>query len=142
MGLRAKWQALDSTAKLLVALGLVPVVFIVGTVVLSVVIATVVLTFGSGAETAATPQADWGFNYTATNASSGELTITHEGGESVDAGPLAIEVGSRTLDWGTEGTVSVGDTTTITVQPDESVVLVWTGGDAESVLDDWDGPDA
>jgi len=142
MGFREQWGDLGTGGKILVGVAVAGVMFIVGLVllvVLSAVIASFVLGLGSSADPAAAPQGSWGFDYDATNESSGELTITHEGGDSVEASKLTVAVGSRTVDWDGSGTISVGDSTTVEVGPDEVVRLVWGSGEEETVLGEWDG---
>jgi len=118
-----------------VGLVLGPIVFAAGTFILSAVIAAV----GEPASsTPDPPQGSWGFDYTATNASSGSLTVTHQGGDAVDVSRLTVATGNSSVEWGT-GTTETGDSKTVAVGPDETVRLGWHAGNTTETLAEWDG---
>lgn len=88
------------------------------------------------------PQVAWGFEY---DAGTEQLTVQHEGGDSVQASQLDIHSdGDLTVESGFEGTVSAGDTATVSVAADAIVRVIWTSesGDNSAVLGEWRGPEA
>jgi len=133
MGFREQWSGLGTGVKILIGLGVLAVVIPVF-LVLSAVVASFVLGFGdSGAASA--PQASWEFDYTATNASSGELAITHDGGEAVDASRLTIEVDYAQYQWKDgDGSVTNGDSTTVEAGPDDAVTLLWERNEETRIM--------
>jgi hypothetical protein len=71
--------------------------------------------------------------------------VTHEGGDNVEASQLDIRSNADiTVESGFEGTVSAGDTATVTVPSDAEVRVIWTSaeGDTSSTLASWEGRDA
>lgn len=86
------------------------------------------------------PVARFGFEY---DAGTGELTITHEEGDTIqDAVVLVVRADSGDEQW--ETPVAVGDTKTVTVEPDETVRVIWLdpNGSKTQTIDKWTGPDA
>ena len=118
------------------------------TVILAAVIGTFVLGLGDQVQQTS-PNAQWNWD----QQSSGQLNVTHEGGDSVDAtlleatGPTADATagGDSTAcneagvnqEW-TDSDVSAGDTCQVStgVSPDEEYRLIWTaeGGGSSSTL--------
>jgi len=134
MGLRETWNDLDTGGKILVGFGVgaaALVIAIVVTVVLAAVIASFVLGVGDPGGAQDTPQASFGFD-TADDLTS--ATITHEGGDTIQADRLTIEVGGRTVDWEGVDAVSAGDSTTVETQPGETITLVWQGEEESATL--------
>ena len=101
------------------------------TVILAAVIGTFVLGLGDQVSESA-PQASFSFDFTADN-----VTITHEGGESLDPNNIGI-TGSESGDLTATGTgfsdpISAGDSATFddsggggTIQSGETIRVIWT----------------
>ena len=110
------------------------------TVILAAVIGTFVLGLGDDVTEATAPTADFDFD----TDSDGAVTITHSGGDSIDANELETSGVSITDDWSDEhDTVSAGDSvTTDDGQGDETVQVVWNadGADSSQVLAEYDVP--
>lgn len=128
MGLREQWNELDTGVQILVGLGVGAVVVLIAipvVLILAAVVASFVLGMGDPeAGAPETPQVSFDFDLDAEE--SMVLTITHAGGDTLRAEQLSIEV---------------GDSATVTVQPADTVGLVWTG-EAESVtLGSYETPD-
>jgi FlaG/FlaF family flagellin (archaellin) len=110
------------------------------TVILAAVIATFVL--GIGDSTEATPTAQFGFDYDNAN---DELTVTHEGGDTIDTARLTI-TGTDSGDLATtpfSGDVISGSSETVSpVTPGETVRVTWTseGGDSTQTLASFEVP--
>ncbi|MFB6205457.1 MAG: type IV pilin [Haloglomus sp.] len=86
------------------------------------------------------PHISFSFEYR----SSGELTITHDGGDTVAADQLyLVGDGTKRL-WGQSGEVSAGDSVTMNVDADATIRILWRSedGDGSAVLAEWTGPDA
>jgi len=93
------------------------------TVILAAVIATFVLGLGEQVSDTA-PNASFSFDY---DSSGPTLDVTHSGGPNIDVGQLGItgtSTGDFTIDdW--SGTVSAGDTETISPSAGETISVVW-----------------
>jgi hypothetical protein len=78
------------------------------------------------------PQALFTFEY---DADAGEVTITHEGGDTVAGANTVVVVGEERLTdpFGVES-VGAGDTATVAVGGGETVRVVWQDGDRSAVL--------
>ncbi|MBX0293845.1 type IV pilin [Haloarcula nitratireducens] len=76
------------------------------TVILAAVIATFVLGLGENLSNTA-PQASFSFDYDENSGDSEILTITHDGGDSIDGGDLNVTASGVTSDNG--GDIAVGD---------------------------------
>ncbi|PSQ18307.1 type IV pilin [Halobacteriales archaeon QS_8_69_26] len=126
----------------------IPVVLIVLAIVggiilflLSAVLGTFVLGLG-GEQAAAAPQANFDFQ----TDGSEMVVVTHDGGETMPASSVRVEVDGYTTgtwaDHGDPGTVSAGDSITLhSVRSGDTVRLVWEGPDGESrVLDSYTVP--
>jgi hypothetical protein len=104
----------------------------------------VVVTNGSSGDTSPTvPNVAWGFEY---DSGAEELTITHEGGDTVEASQLdlVVDAADQTTSSPFEGDVSAGDSVTVEAPPSAVVRVVWTAedGDSSAVLARWNGPEA
>ena len=85
------------------------------------------------------PEVTFRYEY---NDATGELTVTHEGGDNIPAkDELTVVSGNLEESWTTP--VAAGDTKTVAVESDATVRIVWLGSDGESrTLSRWKGPDA
>ena len=79
----------------------------------------------------------------------GELTVTHDGGESIPPGRLSATDGDETLEGNTDiftsgDDVAAGTSDSFNVDGSDSVRIVWTSesGDNTDTLRKWDGPEA
>jgi len=128
------------------------------TVILAAVIASFVLGLGDQASNT-TPQASFSFDYDSSAStgsddfsggafgSSGVLTITHDGGDTIEASRLELTDGSTTtFDFSTTGVsdVSAGTTVDVDVDSGSTVRIVYSApsGDSSSTLATWEGPGA
>lgn len=84
-----------------------PVIGVVLMVAITVILAAVIGSFvlGLGSSTSATPQASFEFDY-----DSGQVTVTHDGGDTIDAADLSITESdtSTTISVTASGDVSAG----------------------------------
>ena len=145
-----------------------PVIGVILMVAITVILAAVIATFvlGLGDQVSNTsPQASFSFGWDASAGNQGELTVTHDGGETIqaqnlylrgDKGPTNGDTGTDPLDntWDTNkydggvgGTSEVQAGMSINVEKvgsDGEVSLVWqsSAGDSSSTLKEWTGPDA
>ncbi|MFT4883926.1 MAG: hypothetical protein ACI8U4_001439 [Natronomonas sp.] len=90
----------------------------------------------------ATPQISFSFDY---DPEAGRLTVRHEGGDTVEASQLEFRSNADiTVESAFEGSVSAGDTATLSVPSDAEVRIVWTSaeGDSSTVIALWKGSDA
>lgn len=74
-----------------------------------------------------------------------QLTVQHDGGDAVEASRLRFEGDANlSVESDFEGTVTAGDTATLSVSSDAEVRIVWEGkeGDTAATLALWEGPDA
>lgn len=103
------------------------------------------------------PQVTFSFDWTESDDSAGTLTVSHDGGETVNAGTLVLQGSNPAADnlgetWdsyhsemGPDDDVTAGDSITVDpVASDASALIVWESqeSDASSALGEWDGPDA
>ncbi|WP_416840699.1 type IV pilin [Haloferax sp. DFSO52] len=141
-----------------------PVIGVILMVAITVILAAVIGTFvlGLGENTATAPQASFSFDYN--SSANGNLTITHESGDSINSDQLNITAGinitnssgspfAKSLSWtdfDTGSTVDVQAGSSITIQPktgdlnNQTVRIVWTdeSGSTSATLQKWSGPDA
>ncbi|WP_435195508.1 type IV pilin [Natronomonas sp. EA1] len=127
--------------------GVSPVIGVILMVAITVILAAIVATFVFGLSDdlqRRTPQAGFTFDY---DASTGELDITHNGGDTLDAATLTAVVADPdgsvpdASPW--TGTVSAGTTVTLGgLDGDETVRVVWNDGESSATLGRWTGPDA
>jgi flagellin-like protein len=129
------------------------------TVILAAVIASFVLGLGDQTQNTA-PQASFAFDYDASvgGSSSGVLTITHDGGDTISASELYVrgdsitnvgagsDIQSSGGDWTVSGSseVSAGTSVTVGVNDDYTVRVVYEGasGDSSATLGQDSGPEA
>ncbi|MEF8809201.1 hypothetical protein [Natronomonas sp.] len=102
-----------------------------------------ILSGSMGSEPEATvPQVSFGFDH---DIDAEQLTVQHEGGDNVEASQLRFEADTETtVESDFAGTVSAGDTATLSVPSDATVRIVWTSTeeDHSATLAKWQGPDA
>ncbi|ELK55821.1 type IV pilin [Haloferax volcanii] len=127
-----------------------PVIGVILMVAITVILAAVIGTFvlGLGDQVSETsPQASFDFDYTNT---SGDLTITHESGTSIDADSVSISgpVGDDGDTWadidGSATEITAGSSITVTANGSsfdsgETVRVIWTSdsGSSSSTLQSW-----
>lgn len=124
-----------------------PVIGVILMVAITVILAAVIGTFvlGLGDQVSdTTPSASFTFDYDDDNS---KLTITHDGGDSIEASNLEIksDAGSINIPTSFTSTVSAGDSATADgVGPSETVRVVFNSDDGESTatLGKFTGPDA
>jgi flagellin-like protein len=143
-----------------------PVIGVILMVAITVILAAVIGTFvlGLGDQVSNTsPQASFSFDFDsntagttcgnddlndATGTDTGELTITHDGGDGIESSQLSITDGSGTNTWqqcgGSSGEVTAGSSATPDVDNDDTIRVTWessNGGDT-ATLGKWTGPNA
>lgn len=117
--------------------GVTPVIGIILMVAVAVILAAIIGAFvlDVGSDPQPVPNTRFAFDYN----SSGNLTISHDGGETIDSkNTLELEVvytdasGSRTEPWGLP--VDSESSITLPTKPksDTEVRVIWTGPDGES----------
>jgi flagellin-like protein len=120
------------------------------TVILAAVIATFVLGLGDQVSNTA-PQASFSTDYEGPSTGTGDLSITHDGGDTIKATELYIRGSSVATsgDWNTYADTAVsevkaGNSATISVDASDTVRVVYqaTEGDTSATLARWTGPDA
>jgi flagellin-like protein len=136
------------------------------TVILAAVIASFVLGLGDQASQT-TPQVSFSFDYDSSldgnsdgdysgglsnTGTNGVLTITHDGGDSVnenrlsftDADGNSIDTLDSATGLGDGSDISAGLSLEVGVDSDDTVRIIYTssGGDSTSTITSWDGPDA
>ncbi|WP_058367657.1 type IV pilin [Haloparvum sedimenti] len=106
------------------------------TVILAAVIGTFVLGLGDSLQQSS-PSASFGFDYDE-NGSDYNVTVTHEGGDSIPIDQLSVAFtnasgASVTEDWQGSGPITAGDSSTHTSVGAESTVrVIWTANDGSS----------
>jgi hypothetical protein len=90
------------------------------------------------------PNAQFQFDY---DDSSRELTVTHAGGDTIDANNLLVQrVSQQPRSWaqlGGAGEVTAGDRVVLTdVSSSYRVAVIWQSGDNSAILSEVTGPDA
>ena len=124
-----------------------PVIGVILMVAITVILAAVIGTFvlGLGDQVRQTsPNSQFTFDY---ESSSNELTITHDGGDSVNNDQIRIIADDGTPDeyWGTSGSkITAGSNKVVTVDSTDEVRVVWesSNGDQTATMRTWTGPDA
>jgi flagellin-like protein len=139
-----------------------PVIGVILMVAITVILAAVIASFVLGlGETAGqtTPQASWSFDYDSsgisgtydgslsTSSPDNALTITHDGGDSIEDSRLSVtdDDGSSDTPWGSSGSeVTAGTTVVVEIDNDDTVNVVWTDEDEEqsSTLATYEAPNA
>ena len=129
------------------------------TVILAAVIASFVLGLGDQAQQT-TPQASFSFDYDSsttgsgdfskTLGSDGELTITHDGGDTIEAGRIDITDGTNTADMetafggNTGSEISAGTSVAADISNGDSIRVVYNSesGDNSATLATYNAPGA
>ncbi|MFC7174591.1 type IV pilin [Haloplanus litoreus] len=108
------------------------------TVILAAVIGTFVLGLGDQVSESA-PQASFSFDFNMTN-TPGDVTITHEGGETLESSQITIEGDNNAPTGATFSgdVISSGNSTQITgeINPGETIRVIWTnpaGGSTNTI---------
>jgi FlaG/FlaF family flagellin (archaellin) len=124
-----------------------PVIGVILMVALTVILATVVGSFvlGLGSSLESPPSASFSFDFDdggggfGTSDGDDSVEITHEGGDSIDAGSLKVVVAGTDVTSlaGWSNDVTAGDSTTVTdgdaaMETDDEVRVVWSSGDGKS----------
>ena len=140
-----------------------PAVGVVLMVAITVILATVVGTVAVGFTDRvgqSTPQTSFGFEYDAEppddracstdltdGGDTGNLTVTHESGEAIDAAQLYLLTDAGEAEWAdchaSASTVSTGDSIDVAVDADQTLRVVWesdAGAETKTIVR-WDGPD-
>ena len=108
------------------------------TVILAAVIGTFVLGLGDQVSDTA-PQASFDFDF---NETSGNVTITHEGGAQIDASNLNISANGNEVAWADSDPITAGASTTVDYDPGlsassgDEIRLVWSsssGSDTQTI---------
>jgi len=122
------------------------------TVILAAVIASFVLGLGDSQEQ--TPTASFNFEYDSSSGTStnglndggtvGELTVTHDGGDTIPAARVTIvdDDDSDTESFSSE--ISSGTSTSFSIDNDDTIRVVWTSesGETTSTLGTYEAPGA
>ena len=131
------------------------------TVILAAVIASFVLGLGDQAQQT-TPQASFSFDYDSSMNSTedfdgdlsdnddGQLTITHDGGDTIEAGRIDITDGTNTADMesafsdNADSEISAGTSAVALIDNTDSIRVVYNSesGDSSSTLAMYDAPEA
>lgn len=138
-----------------------PVIGVILMVAITVILAAIIGTFvlGLGGEIQNTnPQAGFSFSYDdgTTGAdcslgSDGQLTITHDSGETVDPAQVSVTDSDGSVPWdgnsdsscaATATEITAGSTMAVDVDSDTTVRVVWANTDQSATLGTWTGPDA
>ena len=135
MSLREQWRELDTAVKVIIGLG-VAFFVLVALIVVLVILAAVIGTFalGLGSTVDSPPQAQFEVQY-GTVGGSPAATITHSGGDTIDAETLQVRAGDRRGEWpDDDGEVTPGDEITVEVSPGARLEVVWFGDEGSVVL--------
>jgi flagellin-like protein len=134
------------------------------TVILAAVIATFVLGLGDSISNTA-PQASFSFDYEdqttnsltdlegGTGSTDGVLTVTHDGGDSIDATAISISDDEGNSLSGGDGNdvftasdneITAGDSDAFTIDSGDTIRVIYTqpSGDSSATLGQFEGPDA
>jgi len=132
-----------------------PVIGVVLLFAVSITLAAVtagVVVAGDDALVSTTPQASFDFTYEAgasgsadltDSGDSGALTMTHVGGDTIDASKLAVRAepggtaSESALGW--SGDIAAGTSATVTVDADATVRLVHSTDGGSTTVATWDG---
>jgi FlaG/FlaF family flagellin (archaellin) len=139
MELRERWNELDTGMKVLVGLGVGGAVLLI-TIPVVLILAAVVGSFVLGvgdpeAGAPETPQVAMSFDY-----DDSAVTVIHDGGDTLDASKVVLEVGGRSTGWETtDGEISAGDSTTVTIDSGQRLTVVWRG-EEEATLAVYEAP--
>jgi flagellin-like protein len=131
--------------------GVSPVIGVILMVAITVILAAVIATFvlGLGEQLSdSSPQATFDFDYDG----SSTLTVTHVGGDSIEAGDLYLRGSSNVnekawtdpAEYSATNDIGAGDDIDYNVNDDDTVRVVWESADGEqtATLQIWEGPQA
>ena len=115
-----------------------PVIGVILMVAITVILAAVIGTFvlGLGSNVQSVPSAQFTFDYD-TTASPTEVTVTHDGGESIDPGDLYVDANSR-KSWEdlsgetTDSSVQSGNSATADADSTDEVRVIWSPQDGDT----------
>ena len=111
-----------------------PVIGVILMVAITVILAAVIASFvlGLGDSQQQTPSASFEFDYDS-DATGDTLTITHNGGDSIEDARISIVGSSSSLSasW-PDSEVTAGDSVTVDPSSGETVTVVWTDADEET----------
>jgi len=133
-----------------------PVIGVILMVAITVILAAVIATFvlGLGEQVGDTgPTVSIDFEY---DEGDNNLTATHTGGNTVEAGNLYLRGSTNTTNdpntgswnsigsYGPSSQIKAGSSVTVHVNPGDTVRVVWESDDGSSstTLESWEGPDA
>jgi len=139
-----------------------PVIGVILMVAITVILAAVIASFvlNLGGNQSASPTVSFEFEYEEDSSTTttpdfggdGDLTITHQSGDSVQAGRLTIledggskeELGQDIFGGSSSSQISSGSSGVISVDADDTIRIVYTddSGEDSTTLATWDGPDA
>jgi len=137
-----------------------PVIGVILMVAITVILAAVIATFvlGLGEQVSQTaPQASFSFDYedgttsaTCGGGSDGDLTVTHNGGKTIEAGRLKVTGATGgavefTCDsYSDSSEIDAGDQISLTINNDDDIDVVWTSQDGgqSATLSQWSAPNA
>ncbi|KAB7513972.1 type IV pilin [Halosegnis rubeus] len=116
-----------------------PVIGVILMVAITVILAAVIGTFvlGLGDNVQSTPTTQFSFDYTSNG---NDVTITHDGGDSINPARLSVNGVDTTVAWstGSDSSVSAGESTnTLTISSSANEVrVIWTaeGGGSSQTL--------
>jgi len=120
-----------------------PVIGVILMVAITVILAAVIGGFvlGRGDQVSNNePQASFSFEF---NSTSGDVNITHTGGENIQASNLNVSNGSNDKRWnGGSGTVSTGDGEFIGYSSGDTVRVIWQNpaGGSSNIIAERDAP--
>jgi flagellin-like protein len=112
-----------------------PVIGVILMVAITVILAAVIATFvlGLGEQVSSTaPQASFSFDYdNSSSGSSGNLTIAHSGGATLNIENVAVQVADNSSvnisSWpGGDNEITAGDSVTVNATSGDSVRITWT----------------
>ncbi|WP_380675662.1 type IV pilin [Salinigranum sp. GCM10025319] len=98
------------------------------TVILAAVIGTFVLGLGDQVSTTS-PQAQFSFDY---DSDADEVTVTHDGGDSIDNSTLEVVNSSGGNETFTDDPVSSGSSVTISATPGNTIRVIWSSPSDDS----------
>lgn len=139
-----RWKELSTGMQLVVG-GLVGIGILAVVVPLVVILAAVIGSFVLGVGSApadTTPQASFSFDIE----ESGEAavwTITHDGGDTIQASNLVINVDGNSIQWGgSDEDVTAGDSKTVDAHLNSEIRVIYQGEEESATLAVDAGPEA
>ena len=115
-----------------------PVIGVILMVAITVILAAVIGTFvlGLGSNVQSVPSAQFTFDYDTSGTT--QVTVTHDGGESIDPGDLYIDANSRqawediTDSETTDSSVQSGNSATVDADSADEVRVIWSPQDGDT----------